>query len=106
MGVRVVGGKIQVGQYLMKHDGTRVGRIKSLRSGESSMKNASQGDEVAVAINGVIIGRQIDEEDVLLVDVPSNHASKLQKMDLTSIEKEILDEIISVHRKKEHFWGR
>ena len=106
VGVRVVGGKIQVGQYLMKHDGTRVGQIKSLRSGVSSMKNASQGDEVAVAINGVTVGRQIDEEDVLLVDVPSSHASKLQKMDLTSIEKEILDEIISVHRKKEHFWGR
>ena len=106
VGVRVIGGKIQLGQHLMKSDGTRIGQIKSLRSGESSMKNASQGDEVAVAINGVTVGRHIDEEEVLLVDVPSSHASKLQKMDLTSIEKEILDEIISVHRKKEHFWGR
>ena len=106
VGVRVIGGKVQLGQYLMKNDGTRIGQIKSLRSGESSMKNASQGDEVAVAINGVTVGRQIDEEDVLLVDIPSSHASKLQKMDLNPIEKEILDEIIGVHRKKEHFWGR
>ncbi len=106
VGVRVIGGKIQLGQHLMKSDGTRIGQIKSLRSGESSMKNASQGDEVAVAINGVTVGRHIDEEDVLLVDIPSSHAAKLQKMDLNPIEKEILDEIIRVHRKNEHFWGR
>jgi translation initiation factor 5B len=71
------------------------------------MKEAMQGAEVAVAIDGVTVGRQIDEEDVLLVDVPESHARKLRKMDLTSAEQEVLDELTSIHRKDPNstFWG-
>ena len=43
------------------------------------MKEAKQGDGVAVAIDGVIVGRQVEEEDVLLVDVPESHAKRLRK---------------------------
>ena len=106
VGVRVLAGRIHVGQRLLKN-GERVGRIKSIRSGEDSMKEAMQGAEVAVAIDGVTVGRQIDEEDVLLVDVPESHARKLRKMDLTSAEQEVLDELTSIHRKDPNstFWG-
>ena len=44
--------------------------------------------------------------DELLVDVPESHARKLTKMDLTSTEREILDELMIIHRKDNHFWGR
>ena len=36
------------------------------------MKEAMQGAEVAVAIDGATAGRQIEEEDVPLVDVPES----------------------------------
>jgi translation initiation factor 5B len=106
VGIRVLGGRIQVGQNLLKLDGTRVGQIRSIRTGEDSMKEAENGQEVALAIKGVTIGRQVDEEDTLLVDVPSSHASKLQKMDLSASENQILQELIEIHRIKDHFWGR
>ena len=104
VGVRVLAGRIHVGQRLLKN-GERVGQIKSIRSGQDSMKEARQGAEVAVAIDGVTVGRQIDEEDVLLVDIPESHAKKLRKMDLTSAELEVLEELTTIHRKESHFWG-
>ena len=105
VGVRVVAGRIHVGQYLLKEE-RRIGRIKSIRSGENSMKEALQGDEVAIAIEGVTVGRQIDEGDSLLVDVPESHAKKLRKMELTSAEQDVFDELLAIHRKEDHFWGR
>ena len=106
VGIRVLGGRIQVGQYLLKLDGKRIGQIRSIRIGDDSMKAAESGQEVALAIKGVTIGRNVDEEDTLLVDVPSSHASKLQKMDLNASENEILMELIEIQRIKDHFWGR
>jgi translation initiation factor 5B len=105
VGVRVVAGRIHVGQYLLKEE-RRIGRIKSIRSGENSMKEAMQGDEVAVAIDGVTVGRQIEEGDSLLVDVPESHAKKLRKMELTTAEQDVFDELLAIHRKDDHFWGR
>mgnify|MGYP001025840394 CR=1 FL=1 len=106
VGVRVLGGRIMVGQRLLQPDGTKVGRVKSIRDGDHILSEAKQGDELAIAIEGAVIGRGVDEEDVLLVDIPASHARKLKKVDLTPAEQEILDELIVIHRKEDHFWGR
>ena len=105
VGVRVLAGRIHVGQGLLK-DGRRIGRIKSIRSGQESMKEARQGAEVAISVEGVTVGRQIEEGDVLLVDIPESHARRLRKMEMTSIEKEVYEELLAIHRKDDHFWGR
>ena len=105
IGVRVLAGRIHIGQGLLK-EGRRIGRIKSIRSGQESMKEARQGAEVAISVDGVTIGRQIDEGDVLLVDIPESHARKLRKMEMTPIEKEVYEELLDIHRKQDHFWGR
>ncbi|MDP7328338.1 MAG: intein-containing translation initiation factor IF-2, partial [Candidatus Thalassarchaeaceae archaeon] len=101
-----LGGRLHVGQRLLTIDGTRIGQIKSIRTGDSSHKEAKEGDEVAVAIEGATVGRGIDEEDILLVDVPASHARRLRKLELTSSEQEILDELTTLHRAEDHFWGR
>ena len=105
VGVRVIAGRVHIGQGLLK-DGGRIGRIKSIRSGQESMKEARQGSEVAISIEGVTVGRQIDEGDVLLVDIPESHARKLRKMEMTQAEIEVYEELLSIHRKEDHFWGR
>ena len=94
-----------MGQRLLKQ-GRRLGQIKSIRSGEESMKEAIQGAEVAISVEGVTVGRQIDEGDVLLVDIPESHARKLRKMEMTAIEREVFEELLDLHRKEDHFWGR
>ena len=107
VGMRVIGGRIHIGQRLMKLDGTPIGQVKSLRTRSSEdVKEANQGDEVAVAIQGPTVGRHIDELDEFYVDVPASHAKRLKKLNLDPVEQEILDELIRLHRKVDHFWGR
>tara|TARA_B100000287_G_C20292865_1_gene646639 strand:- start:70 stop:627 length:558 start_codon:yes stop_codon:yes gene_type:complete len=106
VGVRILGGRLHVGQRLLSQDGDRIGQVKSIRTGDSSHKEANQGEEVAIAIDGATVGRGIDEEDILLVDVPASHARRLRKLELTSTEQEILDELTVLHRSEDHFWGR
>ena len=105
VGVRVLAGRVHIGQGLLK-DGNRVGRIKSIRSGQESLKEARQGAEVAISIDGVTVGRQIEEGDILLVDIPESHARKLRKLEMTPVEEEVYEELLSIHRKNDHFWGR
>ena len=65
VGVRVLGGRIAINQGVLRNDNSVVGTIRSLRSGEQVLKEALQGDEVAIAINNVTVRRQISEGDVL-----------------------------------------
>ena len=83
----------------------QLGQVKSIRLGQDSQKEAKQGDEVAISISGAVkkqgdetseathvtVGRQINEGDVLLVDVPESHVRVLRKRNLTEMEKEILE---------------
>ena len=105
VGVRVLAGRIRQGEGLLKDDGRAVGRIESIHSGEQSLKEATAGSEVAVAISGATAGRQIHEGDVLYVDIPESHVAALRKLELTSDEVEALDRVCEIKRKGDQFWG-
>lgn len=106
VGVRVLAGRIRPGQGLIRQDGKEVGRIKSIRSGEESLKEAIAGAEVAISIDDAIVGRQIDVEDVLLVDIPESHAHELANYALKQDEIEALEQLAVIKRKEKPFWGR
>ncbi len=107
VGMRVLGGRVHIGQRIMKLDGTPVGQIKSLRTRDGGdVKEGSEGDELAVAVHGPTVGRHIEELDEFYVDVPESHAKRLKNIELDPKEQEILDELIVLHRKENHFWGR
>ncbi len=105
VGVRVLAGRIRPGQPLMRADGREIGRIKSIRSGEESLREARMGKEVAIAMDNVTVGRQIKGEDILFVDMPEEHARELRKMELSLDEREVLDELIKIKRKEKSFWA-
>ena len=106
VGVRVLAGRIRPGQGLMKEDGRSVGKIKSIRSGDQTLNEAIVGSEVAIAIDDATVGRQINVEDVLLVDIPESHARELTKYGLKPEEVEVFDQIAAIKRKEKPFWGR
>jgi translation initiation factor 5B len=106
VGVRVLAGRIRVDQRLMREDGNEVGKIKSIRTGDESIKEAISGQEVAIAIDGVTVGRQIKVEDILYVDIPEAHARELAKLELTQDEKEVLEKVKEIKSKEKPFWGR
>ncbi len=105
VGVRILAGKVRANLRLIKADGTDAGKIRSLRDGEEVLKGASQGDEVAMAIDGVTVGRQIDVEDVIYVELLESTIKELQKTDLNEDEKMTLQEYLDIKRKQDKFWG-
>src|SRR5207245_2073243 len=105
-GVRGRAGRIRPGESIMRADGRALGRIKAVRSGEKSLDGANQGQEVAISVDGITIGRQVNGGDVLYVDLPEADARALRgRTDLTHDEIEALDEICTIKRKEDPFWG-
>ena len=105
VGVRILAGKVRANLRLIKSDGTDAGKIRSLRDGEEVLKGASQGDEVAMAIDGVTVGRQIDVEDIIYVELLESTIKELQKTDLNADEKLALQEYLEIKRKQDKVWG-
>ena len=104
-GVRILGGKLRVKTQLMKIDGNNVGPVKSIRTGEQSLQEANQGDEVAIAMDGITIGRQLKEGDVLYSDINERDFRILKDENLNTDEGMIMDDIKSLRRKTSPFWG-
>ena len=105
-GVRVLGGRIKTGLRLIKDDGKPIGSIKGIQSENKSVEEAIQGQEVAISIDGITIGRQIKGGDIFYTDLPASDAKKLRDMDvLNTDEKDILNKIFEIKRKSDRFWG-
>ncbi len=105
-GVRVLAGRIRSGESVMREDGRPLGRIKAVRSGDKSLDGAMQGQEVAISVDGITIGRQISPGDVLYIDLPEADARALRgRAGLSPDEGEALDQISAIKRKEDPFWG-
>jgi translation initiation factor 5B len=105
VGVRVLAGKIRPGENLIGADGRDAGKIKSIHSGEDTLKEASQGEEIALGIEGVVAGRQINEGDILYVDLLESGYKQFPGIDLNEDEKIALEETVAIKRKTDNFWG-
>ena len=106
IGIRVIAGRIKPGIKLMREDGRVIGTIKSIQSEKKSLQEAIQGQEVAIAIDGATVGRQIKAGEILYTDIPEKDVKKLKEMDvLTSDERDVLEKIIQIKRKTDKFWG-
>lgn len=105
VGIRVLAGRVRPGLKLIGEDGRPLGKIRSLRDGEDPVKEAKQGDEVACAIDDITIGRQVNEEDVLYVDLLASTVKEMPKFGITADEQQVLDEVLRIKRREEPFWG-
>jgi translation initiation factor 5B len=105
VGVRVLAGRIRNGQRVIDREGKEIGRIKSLRSGEEVLKEAIAGAEVAIAIDGPTVGRQINVDDILYIDIIESEVKNLADYDLNADEKMVLEELSEIKRKTDPFWG-
>ena len=106
IGVRILAGRIKDGMRLMREDGKVIGTIRGIQSENKSIEEAIQGQEVAISIEGVTVGRQIKGDDILYTSIPESDAKKLKEMDILNIdEKDVLNRIIEIKRKGDKFWG-
>ncbi len=82
---------------------------KGIQEHNENMSEAPAGKEVAVAIDGPTVGRQIKEGDILFIDVPEKHAKIAEQELFESMkieDKETLMAFMEIKRRGNPFWGK
>ncbi|WNY26601.1 translation initiation factor IF-2 [Methanolapillus ohkumae] len=109
VGVRILGGVIKNNTDVMLPDGTVVGTVKGIENNGKKIPKATVGMEVAMALDGATVGRQIKEEDILYVHIPESDSKVLEFEifdTLSNDEKETLEKYLAIRRKDKPFWGK
>ena len=109
VGVEVLGGVLRPGTPLMRSDGRKLGTVMQIQDKGQPVREARAGMQVAVSIRGnIMIGRHVDEGDIIYSDVPDQHARKLLrefKSDISDDEVMVLREIAEIKRKTNPFYA-
>jgi translation initiation factor 5B len=109
VGVEVLGGILRAKSPVMDSEGRPIGEIQQIQDNKKPVEQVSKGSEVAVSIKGnVMVGRQIDEGDLLYTDVPKEDLEILltRYSDLVTDDmKEVIKEIIAIKRAKDPTYG-
>jgi len=106
-GVEIEVGKIKSGDPIMNRDGKRLTTVKSMKEGQDNIGVAEQGKQLAMAMDDITIGRQVQEGDFLYTDIPESHFKKLKELKkyLSKNEVEVLKEIAEIKRRENPVWG-
>jgi translation initiation factor 5B len=107
VGIEIEIGRMKTGDPIMTIHGKRLSSVKSLRDGKENVSVAEQGKQLALAMDGVTVGRQIEEGDFLYTDIPEDDFKKLKelKQHLSEMEIRVLKEVAEVKRKNNAVWG-
>jgi translation initiation factor 5B len=112
VGVEVNSGTIQNNANVVKYDGNeaeRVGQIKGIQEQGEDVDEARAGNRVSVAIDGPTVGRQIEEDDELWIELPEKHAKILEQelsSEIPGDELEALNMYLDKQRSRDPFWGK
>ncbi len=102
VGVRVLEGKIKKGVQLMKRSGEIVGRVLGIQNDGKAIEEASKGEEVAVSIDGPVMGRSLFENDELYSYIPEKHFGELMMIgeSFSREERKLIEEIKKLEAEK------
>ncbi|MFB6166757.1 MAG: translation initiation factor IF-2 [Candidatus Nanohaloarchaea archaeon] len=106
VGVEVEEGVLNSGSKLMNDEGETLGRVKSIQEEGESIGQAVKGDEVAVSITNVTVGRQVEEGQKLYTDIPSKDYRIIKRMEdeFSSGELKVLEKIVEIKDKVDPRW--
>ncbi|MAG60974.1 translation initiation factor IF-2 [archaeon] len=106
-GVDIEIGQIKNGDPIMTTNGKSVTSVKSMKKGQEAVQTAVQGDQVAMAMPNLTVGRQASEGDYLYSDFSEEDYAKLRKLKkhLSKPEIALVKEIVEIKRKIRPVWG-
>jgi translation initiation factor 5B len=105
----VFGAEIQIGKLRQKvnvlnEDGKKIGTIHQIQENGKPIDEAGKGEQVAVSIKEISVGRQVNEGDIYYTDLGSKEAKLLLERfyyRLGQEEKDILNTIVSIKRRND-----
>ncbi|WP_137289526.1 translation initiation factor IF-2 [Natronorubrum halophilum] len=112
VGVEVNSGTIQNNANVVKfenNESDRVGQVKGIQEQGEDVDEARAGNRVSVAIDGPTVGRQIEEDDELWIEIPEKHAKILEQelaSEIPGDELEALNMYLDKKRSRDPFWGK
>lgn len=105
----VFGAEIQIGKLRQKvnvlnEDGKKIGTIHQIQENGKPIEEAGKGEQVAVSIKEISVGRQVNEGDIFYTDLGSKEAKLLLERfyyRLAQEEKDILNTIVGIKRRND-----
>lgn len=107
-GIRVDAGVLKQKVQFMNKNGRRIGVVHQLQDEKKSLDSVPAGREVACSVQGVTVGRQINEEDEFYTLPHPREAKKLLKEFLHRLspeQVEALNFIVDAQRKNDPAYG-
>ncbi|RMF55660.1 translation initiation factor IF-2 [Candidatus Woesearchaeota archaeon] len=106
VGVDIIEGTLKTGIDLMKN-GKTIAKVKNIQQEKESIAEAGKNKQVAVALEGATVGRQIHEGDILYSAISEEEfrQQKSLKHCFSEGEIEVLKEIAAIMRKDNPLWG-
>lgn len=107
-GVRVDVGSLKQKVHVMNVNGRKIGNVHQIQDNGKNVDVAKKGQEVAISIQNVTIGRQISEEEIFYSMPNSKEANLLLKQFLHKLnpeEQSTLKEIVEIQRKINPVYG-
>jgi translation initiation factor 5B len=105
-GVEVLAGRIRPRYPLIRSDGKALGEIAQVQDKGKAVSEATIGMQVAISMPEPIIGRHINEGDILYVKVPENHVKILLTKFQTRLspdEIKVIEELTEIMRKQKPY---
>ncbi|MCK5474358.1 MAG: translation initiation factor IF-2, partial [Candidatus Aenigmarchaeota archaeon] len=106
VGMEVLGGTIKTCVRLMNTEGKIIGSVHALQNKGENVTEGKLGEQVAVSIDGAVVGRNIKEDDILYSFILKDEYKLLsENLDILSEhEKNTLEEIREIMVKKDRLW--
>ncbi len=94
-GVEVVGGRVRKNYRLMNDSGEVVGEIREIQKEKEKIDEAAVGDQLAISCDGIHVGKNVNEGDVLYTYMTGDELKKweTQLSMLNDNEKEVFAQI-------------
>jgi len=107
IGCEILEGEARTGISMMNSKGKQITAIKEIQLEKENVTTAKRGMQVAMSFEGVTVGRQLNEGDILYSDIPEEDFRQLKKLAeyLSDDEKRALKEIAEIRRKENSVWG-
>lgn len=105
-GIEILAGVLKPRIPLMKED-KALTEAKELQHEGKKLTEAKRGEQIALSMPGITIGRQLKENDILYSDITEEQFRTYKKIkeSLNEEERQILKEIAELKRKNNPSWG-